>query len=88
MKTLVKIISGRLTDKPCCFVTPISKYERIEGDAKRFFTGQNPVIYEELDGCRYSAELADIGYADLEKNVGKLGNTYYKVPKEYINPVA
>lgn len=85
MKTLVRIISGRFTNKPCYLVTPISSYERIEGDSKRYFIGQNPVIYEESDGSHQLAELADIGYTDLEKVAGKIGDTY-KVPKEYITP--
>lgn len=86
MKTLVRIVSGRISGKPCYDVTPIIKYVRITGEDKKHYLGENPVVYEGLDGRVFSADLSDIGHADMSKSVFNIGEIY-RIPKKYISTI-
>ena len=75
------IICGN--NKPYKYVQPIKDYKLITGENKKYFLGDWPCIYTELDGSQHTAQLKDIVFADLNEATAKIGNTY-KVPVNYI----
>ncbi|MBO4675763.1 MAG: hypothetical protein J5601_06760 [Elusimicrobiaceae bacterium] len=86
MKTLVRILAGKISNKPCYVVTPITKYIRLTGEDKKHYLVQNPVIYEEPGGCCFSADLTEIGFADMSKSIANIGEAY-RIPKEHVSTI-
>lgn len=86
MKTLIMIVAGKISGKPCYDVTPIKKYVRITGEEKGQYLGENPVWYEETDGSCHTGQLDDIGFADMSKALFNLGDIY-RIPKEHISTI-
>ena len=78
------IICGK--DKPCKYIRRIKSYNILTGDSKKHFMSKNPVIYEEMDGACYSADLSEIVLADFSKSIASIGDRY-KIPNEYIREV-
>ena len=61
----------------------IQSYKIIEGDAKKHFLCNDPVIYEDKRGGLFSAALQDI--ITLKENTNIIESLgYYKIPVELI----
>ena len=64
----------------------IEDYQEIQGDAKKYFLCPCPVSFVLPDNRCFIGNMSDIVVVDIEKAIGRLGNSY-KVPADALFPV-
>lgn len=81
MKSLGYIIAKSHNEFIC--IEPIKNYTRIADENKKYYIGENPVVYEILDGRQFTTDLSNIVIADFSKSVANIGSCY-KLPRTAI----
>lgn len=77
-----KIIAD-VKEKSYILVEKITSFKAIEGDAKKYFLGNNPCSYETEDGKVFICGLSEIVKTDFGKFEAKIGGIY-KIHRSHI----
>lgn len=65
------------------WIEKIKSYKEITGETRKYYVGEHPCIYEELNNSIYTTDRERLVMADFDKAIGRVGRLL-KIPGEYI----